>query len=68
LADGFAKHGHHVVMGTRDPSKLKDWGSQHRIDRVGGFADAANFGELVVLAVKGTAAPDVRRGANAREF
>jgi uncharacterized protein YbjT (DUF2867 family) len=25
LAEGFAKHGHHVVMGTRDPSKLKDW-------------------------------------------
>jgi pyrroline-5-carboxylate reductase len=24
LADGFIKHGH-VVMGTRDPSKLKDW-------------------------------------------
>jgi predicted dinucleotide-binding enzyme len=22
LADGFAKHGHHVVMGTRDTSKL----------------------------------------------
>ncbi len=34
LADGFAKHGHHVVMGTRDPSKLKDWSGQHRIDRV----------------------------------
>ena len=63
LADGFAKHGHHVVMGTRDPSKLKDWGGQHRIDRVGGFADAANFGELVVLAVKGTAAPDALRAA-----
>ena len=63
LADGFAKHGHHVVMGTRDPSKLKDWGGQHRIDRVGSFADAANFGELVVLAVKGTAAPDALRAA-----
>jgi predicted dinucleotide-binding enzyme len=63
LADGFAKHGHHVVMGTRDPSKLKDWGGQHRIDRVGSFADAANFGELVVLAVKGIAAPDALRAA-----
>ena len=63
LADGFAKHGHHVVMGTRDPSKLKDWSGQHRIDRVGSFADAANFGELVVLAVKGTAAPDALRAA-----
>ena len=49
LADGFARHGHHVVMGTRDKSKLKDWGGQHRIDRVGSFADAANLGELVVL-------------------
>jgi 8-hydroxy-5-deazaflavin:NADPH oxidoreductase len=63
LADGFTKHGHHVVMGTRDPSKLKAWGGQHRVDRVGSFADAANFGELVVLAVKGTAAPDALRAA-----
>jgi predicted dinucleotide-binding enzyme len=60
LADGFIKHGRHVVMGTRDPSKLKDW---DRIDRVGSFADAANFGELLVLAVKGTAAPDALRVA-----
>jgi hypothetical protein len=64
LTDGFAKHGHHVVMGTRDPSKLKDWGGQHRIDRVGSFADAANFGELVVLAVKGHCG--ARRAAGGR--
>ena len=25
LADGFLKHGHDVVMGTRDPAKLADW-------------------------------------------
>jgi predicted dinucleotide-binding enzyme len=24
LAAGFIKHGHQVVFGTRDPSKLKD--------------------------------------------
>jgi len=27
LASGFLKHGHDVVIGTRDPAKLKDWES-----------------------------------------
>ena len=65
LAAGFVKHGHQVVMGTRDPSKLKDWAGQKRIDRVVSFADAAKFGELVVLAVKGTVALEALRAAGA---
>ena len=53
LADGFLKHGHEVMRGTRDPSKLSDWlakaGSKAS---VGTFAEASRFGEAVVLAVK----------------
>src|SRR5688572_18603032 len=63
LATGFLKHGHEVVMGTRTPDKLADWTQQHPQGRVGSFADAAKFGELVVLAVKGTAAADALRVA-----
>ena len=56
LAGGFLKHGYSVMMGTRDPAKLADWAATHPAGRVGSFAEAAAFGEVVVLAVKGTVA------------
>jgi predicted dinucleotide-binding enzyme len=56
LAGGFVKHGHQVKLGTRSPAKLVDWASANSAIAVGTFAEAAQFGELVVLAVKGTAA------------
>jgi predicted dinucleotide-binding enzyme len=58
LGTGFLKHGHEVAMGTRDPAKLADWSAKNNKARVVSSADAANFGEVVVLAVKGTAAAD----------
>jgi 8-hydroxy-5-deazaflavin:NADPH oxidoreductase len=63
LAGGFLKHGHDVMMGTRMPAKLSEWAKQHPKGHVGGFADAAQFAELVVLAVKGTVAADALRAA-----
>ena len=65
LAGGFIKHGHDVMIGTRAPAKLTDWAKENPKGRTGSFADAAAFGELLVLAVKGTAAPDALRAANA---
>jgi predicted dinucleotide-binding enzyme len=57
LADGFLRHGYEVMRGTRDPGKLAGWPGRHgSIARVGTMADAAKFGDLVVLAVKGTGA------------
>jgi 8-hydroxy-5-deazaflavin:NADPH oxidoreductase len=57
LANGFLKYGHTVMRGTREPDKLAKWRSQAGANAsVGSFADAARFGELVVLAVKGSAA------------
>ena len=57
LADGFLKHGYAVMRGTREPQKLAGWkegaGPQAA---VGTFVEAARYGEIVVLAVKGTAA------------
>jgi hypothetical protein len=62
LADGFLKHGYDVMLGSREPVKLAAWqaaaGSR---GSAGTFADAARFGEIVVLAVKGTAAEEVVR-------
>ena len=61
LGAGFLKHGHAVMLGTREPRKLATWQSQHSPARVGSFADAARFGEMVVLAVKGDVAEGVLR-------
>ena len=65
LAGGFLKHGHDVMIGTGAPAKLTDWAKENPKGRIGSFADAAEFGELVVLAVKGTAAQNALRAANA---
>jgi len=65
LAAGLLKHGHDVMMGTRTTSKLSDWAKRNPKGTVGGFAEAAKFGELVVLAVKGDVALDALRAAGA---
>jgi hypothetical protein len=60
LADGFLEHGYDVMRGSREPAKLADWKSKAGSKAsTGTFADAAQRGELVVLAVKGTAAEAV---------
>lgn len=60
LADGFLKHGYEVMRGTRQPEKLAAWQENAgRAASVGGFSEAAAFGDLVVLAVKGGAAEAV---------
>jgi predicted dinucleotide-binding enzyme len=65
LGGGFLKHGHQVVLGTRDAAKLADWAKQNPTGRVGTFAEAATLAELVVLAVKGGAAAAALRAAGA---
>ena len=60
LADGFLRHGDAVMRGTREPAKLSDWKAGAGKDAsTGTFADAARFGDIVVLAVKGVAAESV---------
>jgi len=60
LADGFLAHGYEVMRGTRDPGKLAAWkikaGGKAA---VGTSAEAARYGQTIVLAVKGTAAEAV---------
>ena len=58
LASGFLKHGHQVMIGSRTPDKLADWAVQNPAGATGSFAEAAAFGELIVLAVKGSAAAE----------
>jgi 8-hydroxy-5-deazaflavin:NADPH oxidoreductase len=65
LAAGFNKHGHQVKIGSRTPAKLADWVAQNAGVESGTFADAAKFGELVVLAVKGAVAAEALELAGA---
>jgi hypothetical protein len=54
LAGGFMDHGYEVMMGTRDESKLSSWTSASgKKPHLGTMSEAAQFAEIVVLAVKG---------------
>lgn len=55
LAKGFVSIGSEVKMGTRDKSKLADMQNV----TVGSFEEAADFADLLVLAVKGSVASEV---------
>jgi predicted dinucleotide-binding enzyme len=61
LATGFLKHGHQVTLGSRTPEKLQDWAAANPRGKTGTFAAAAESGEVIVLAVKGTAAWEALR-------
>jgi predicted dinucleotide-binding enzyme len=65
LAAGFIKHGHEAALGTRDPAKLKNWSAKNPGIKVTSSADAAAFGEVVVLAVAGDAAAEALKQAGA---
>jgi hypothetical protein len=56
------------MLGTRDRSKLETWAAEHPGASIGGFSDAARFGELLVLAVKGAVAADALRAAGIPNF
>lgn len=58
LANGFLETGHEVMLGSREASKVAGW-SDHASAKSGTFQDVAAFGQLIVLAVKGTVAVDV---------
>lgn len=58
LAAGYLQLGHTVAIGSRDPTKLADWCNQWPTMQSGTFADVAAQSDLLILAVKGSAALD----------
>jgi predicted dinucleotide-binding enzyme len=71
LAEGFRSRGHEVMIGSRDPSKpeLREWvsGAGAGIEP-GTFTDAAAHGDLLVLAVLGSAAEEAIADAGPNNF
>ncbi len=59
LAEGFLRHGHEVIRATRDPGKLADWAAKTKGAKTGTYAEGAAWADVVVLAVKGSAAEEV---------
>lgn len=63
------KHGYEVMVGTRDSQKLSEWKTKAgKSGQIGTFTEAAAFGEIIVLAVKGTAARDTLKMAGAENL
>ena len=69
LAKGFLANGHPVMRGSRDPSKLEAWKKAASGEAsIGTFADAAKWGEIIVLAVKGSGAESAIEAAGPANF
>lgn len=69
LAAGFAGLGHDVKIGSRDPAKLTAWAETAGPHvSTGTFAEAARFGDILVLATLGVATEDAIRLAGLDAF
>jgi len=70
LGAGFLKHGHAVMMGTRSPDSadVRAWVGKTPGASAGTFADAARFGDLLVLVVLGRIVDSVVELAGAENF
>ena len=57
LATGFSKYRYEVMAGSREPGKLVEWKTEISGNlKIGTFGETAVFGEIIVLATKGTVA------------
>lgn len=68
LGAGFLKHGYQVMLGTSDINKLSDWQSRNPDSALASFEQAADFAEIIVLAVKGDAAITVLKSISAESL
>lgn len=69
LAKGFASRDWAVTIGTRSPEKLEDWLGETTGDiSIGTFDETADFGDVLVLAVRGDVAEDAMELADPAKF
>lgn len=71
LAEGFANHGHSVMLGSRTPDseKLRDLSKKMEGKAsTGTFAEAASYGDILVFAILGSAVDEVINLAGPKNF
>lgn len=70
LGDGFIETGNIVRIGTRSPLKVQSWISKYGNSRAssGNFAEAAAFGELLVIATLWEGTASAIRSADPKNF
>ena len=69
LAGGFLKLGHEVRIGSRSPEKLQEWAAgAGNGASTGTFAEAAKFGDIIVLATHGEGTQSAVELAGAANF
>jgi predicted dinucleotide-binding enzyme len=70
LAKAFLSEGHEAMLGTRNTSKeeVVKWKKDNPNGQVGNFEETAKFGELLVLATKGSATADIINFAGVKNF
>ncbi len=70
LAKAFLSEGHRVMLGTRDTSKneVVKWVKENPSGQSGTFSETAKFGELLVLAILGSAAEEAVKLAGLENF
>ncbi|MCW5713078.1 MAG: NAD(P)-binding domain-containing protein [Bauldia sp.] len=71
LGHGFATLGYETMIGAREAGNAKaaEWAAAHAgSGRAGTFADAAAFGDVIVVATLGTVLPEVAAAAGPQNF
>jgi predicted dinucleotide-binding enzyme len=70
LASAFITEGYEVMLGTRNPGKeeVKKWKQENPKGQTGTFGVTAQFGDILVLAVAGSAAESAIKLAGTSHF
>lgn len=68
LASGFIADGNKTMIGTNHADKLSDWLNKSGGCEIGDFEKAASFGDLLILAVRGTEVESVIKSARPENF
>ncbi len=70
MASAFLNEGHEVMLGTRNTSKeeVVKWKNDHAAGKTGKFAEAASFGDVLVLCVEGDVVEEVIKQSGAENL
>jgi predicted dinucleotide-binding enzyme len=69
LGNGFLSLGYTVMLGSRDAGKLEDWKKEAGEGaQTGTFQETAAFGDILILAVKGSKAEDALKLAGSESI